>query len=523
MKRLEREARLQQRLAAVGEMAAGIAHEIRNPLASMSGSIQLLREELPLSEEQAQLMDIVLRESERLNQTIGSFLAYARPQRAATSRLDVRTVVEDAAALLRNSAEVRDTHYVLTSMCPLQPVWYEADENQVRQIVWNLATNGLRAMKDGGRLLLSSANSGMRPVGPTWSSPSRTKAAAFLPTRSIPSSSRSGARSSGAPGSAWPTVHRIVTDYNGTIQVSSVVGDRHDDARCACRRQHEVAEALGRSACRRQERDRMTATVDVRSRGRGRRWTKRQRKPRILVVDDEPSMRDMLRIVLRRDGYDVLVAEDGRQALGVLERERVDLLLSDIRMADISGVDVLRAAKQSNPRHHRVHDDRVRVDGDRRRGDAPRRRGLFHEAIQHGRAAAEGAAARRGVAVQAGERPAEAGPELQLFVLEHHRPQRADARRLQDGRNDRQDEQHRADYRRIRDRQGSRGARRPLQFAAPRSAVRRTQLRSHSGNAARVRAVRTHARSVYRRRSEQEGAARGRPSAGRSSSTRSAR
>ena len=62
-------------------------------------------------------------------------------------------------------------------------------------------------------------------------------------------------------------------------------------------------------------------------------------RPRILVVDDEPSMRDMLRIVLRRDGYDVLVAEDGRQALGVLERERVDLLLSDIRMADISGVE----------------------------------------------------------------------------------------------------------------------------------------------------------------------------------------
>src|SRR5678815_4406174 len=59
-------------------------------------------------------------------------------------------------------------------------------------------------------------------------------------------------------------------------------------------------------------------------------------------------MRDMLRIVLRRDGYDVLVAEDGRQALGVLERERVDLLLSDIRMADVSGVDVLRAAKQNN-------------------------------------------------------------------------------------------------------------------------------------------------------------------------------
>ena len=70
VRRMERDARLRQRLAAVGEMAAGIAHEIRNPLASMSGSIQVLRQELPLSEDQAQLMDIVLRESERLNDTI---------------------------------------------------------------------------------------------------------------------------------------------------------------------------------------------------------------------------------------------------------------------------------------------------------------------------------------------------------------------------------------------------------------------------------------------------------------------
>jgi two-component system sensor histidine kinase PilS (NtrC family) len=83
VKRLERHARLQQRLAAVGEMAAGIAHEIRNPLASMSGSIQVLRQELPLNDEQAQLMDIVLRESERLNDTIRSFLGYARPQKVA--------------------------------------------------------------------------------------------------------------------------------------------------------------------------------------------------------------------------------------------------------------------------------------------------------------------------------------------------------------------------------------------------------------------------------------------------------
>ena len=155
-RKAEREARVQQRLAAVGEMAAGIAHEIRNPLASMSGSIHLLRHELPLTEEQSQLMDIVLRESDRLNETIRSFLAYAKPQRQAASRMDVRQVISDTATLLQNSPERSDAHEIVVDV-PEQPVWCLADQAQIRQIVWNLATNGLRAMDDGGRLTLSVA------------------------------------------------------------------------------------------------------------------------------------------------------------------------------------------------------------------------------------------------------------------------------------------------------------------------------------------------------------------------------
>ena len=72
-------------------------------------------------------------------------------------------------------------------------------------------------------------------------------------------------------------------------------------------------------------------------------------KPRMLVVDDESSMREMLRIVLRRDGYDVVVAENGTQGIERLRAEPFDLLLSDIRMPDLNGVDVLRTAKQINP------------------------------------------------------------------------------------------------------------------------------------------------------------------------------
>jgi two-component system sensor histidine kinase PilS (NtrC family) len=153
IKKMERDARLRQRLAAVGEMAAGIAHEIRNPLASMSGSIQVLRHELPLTEEQAQLMDIVLRESERLNNTIRSFLAYARPQRLSVVKLDLRRVLNETGLLLRNSSELKEGH-IIDVKVPATEVAFEADENQIKQIVWNLATNGLRAMRDGGRLTL---------------------------------------------------------------------------------------------------------------------------------------------------------------------------------------------------------------------------------------------------------------------------------------------------------------------------------------------------------------------------------
>ena len=98
-------------------------------------------------------MDIVLRESERLNNTIRSFLAYARPQRFAIQRFDVRRALNDAALLLRNSAEVQEGHIVEVQVPP-EELWYEADERQIKQIIWNLATNGLRAMPDGGRLRL---------------------------------------------------------------------------------------------------------------------------------------------------------------------------------------------------------------------------------------------------------------------------------------------------------------------------------------------------------------------------------
>lgn len=219
VKRLERHAQLQQRLAAVGEMAAGIAHEIRNPLASMSGSMQILRQELSLTEEQSHLMNIVLRESDRLSDTIRSFLAYARPQRAAVQRLDLGELVRDTATLLRNSPEVGERHTVDVAGGGA-PVVIDADENQIRQVIWNLATNALRAMPEGGRLRLSAAlerraQAVLKVEDEGVGIPEDEIDTMFQPFQ--------GTFGKGS-GLGLAIVHRIVTDYSGRIDVQSAQG-----------------------------------------------------------------------------------------------------------------------------------------------------------------------------------------------------------------------------------------------------------------------------------------------------------
>jgi two-component system, NtrC family, sensor histidine kinase PilS len=220
-RKLEREARVQQRLAAVGEMAAGIAHEIRNPLASMSGSIQILRQELPLTDEQGQLMDIVIRESERLNDTIRSFLSYARPQRQSMKHMDVRQVITDTATLLQNSAERSESHRIAVDV-PAEPVWFQADESQIRQIVWNLATNGLRAMPDGGTLTLAVTPPSARAPHLVLAVSDQGVGIAAEDIEGIFQPFRGGF--SRGTGLGLSIVHRIVSDYSGEVQVTSQKG-----------------------------------------------------------------------------------------------------------------------------------------------------------------------------------------------------------------------------------------------------------------------------------------------------------
>ncbi|MEZ5283332.1 MAG: ATP-binding protein [Vicinamibacterales bacterium] len=224
VKRFERNARLQQRLAAVGEMAAGIAHEIRNPLASMSGSMQLLRQELHLSGDQAQLMDIVLKESERLNQTIKSFLAYARPQKAQVRPLDLRTLVHETALLLRNGPDVGPNQRVAVSD-PGEEVVVEGDEHQIRQIIWNLATNGLKAMPGGGELRLAARNEPATAEEPAAAILEVSDQGVGMTPEELEGVFQPFRGSFGkGTGLGLAIVHRLITDYGGRIDVQSEPG-----------------------------------------------------------------------------------------------------------------------------------------------------------------------------------------------------------------------------------------------------------------------------------------------------------
>jgi two-component system sensor histidine kinase PilS (NtrC family) len=217
IKRLEREVRLKENLATMGEMAAGMAHEIRNPLASISGSVQVLAEAEELNEEQKRLMDIIVRESERLSGTLTEFLAYARPPRFEPDQIDLRRVLEETAMLLAHSSEVLPEHEIALQI-PDTPVMLFADPNQMKQITWNLARNALQAMPDGGRLEMSAARNGSGGVVMTFRDQGIGISGGEVHKVFEPFSG-SFKRGSGL---GLAIVYRIVKDYNGLIQVDSV-------------------------------------------------------------------------------------------------------------------------------------------------------------------------------------------------------------------------------------------------------------------------------------------------------------
>jgi len=156
IQRLGEEIRLKEKMAAIGRMAAGIAHEIRNPLTSIRGSAEVLRSRLTLHERDARLMDIMLRESDRLNKFVEDFLCFARPGKQPKHSVELVSLLRDTSTLLENNPEVRKMHSIILRP-EISQIAIHGNPDQLKQVFWNLSQNALRAMPEGGTLTIQIA------------------------------------------------------------------------------------------------------------------------------------------------------------------------------------------------------------------------------------------------------------------------------------------------------------------------------------------------------------------------------
>jgi two-component system sensor histidine kinase PilS (NtrC family) len=214
---LEETSRRQDRLAAIGRMAASIAHEIRNPLAAMRGSIQMLRSEMS-DPSQTELMEIILRESDRLNRIITDFLNYARPRSLVQARVDVGNLLYQTFALMRHSPEISANQSIVEEL-PEEPIFAEADEGQLKQVFWNLARNALQAMPQGGTLCATLERNSDSRLRISFSDTGRGMSPDQVEHLFEPFSSTTG-----GTGLGLSIVYQIIRDHGGTINVRSLVG-----------------------------------------------------------------------------------------------------------------------------------------------------------------------------------------------------------------------------------------------------------------------------------------------------------
>ena len=162
LKRLEHEVFTKERMAALGRLSAAIAHEIRQPLTAMTGALKELARFAPLEDDDKKLVQIVSRESQRLNQIITEFLNYSREKSYAFADVDILSLMEETLVLIERNA-VASGNVRIERHFAQRPLRARADRDAMKQVFWNLCNNALRAMPDGGVLSVrAEADSGFR-------------------------------------------------------------------------------------------------------------------------------------------------------------------------------------------------------------------------------------------------------------------------------------------------------------------------------------------------------------------------
>ncbi|HEY4492760.1 MAG TPA: ATP-binding protein, partial [Acidobacteriota bacterium] len=218
-RKMERQLRLQERMVAIGTMAAGIAHEIRNPLAAIRGSVQMLKNDLQLSDEQQQLMEIVLTESMRLDQTIQNFLNYAKPKELKKEKADLKRIVTDMLSFIQKGPDYGERHKIVFSNSH-EDFQHDIDSNQMKQVIWNLSINALRAMPDGGTLRVMLERDLKGNVFLSF----HDEGKGIEPDRLDSIFDPFQNSTTGGSGLGMAIVYRIIQDHNGQISIDSHPG-----------------------------------------------------------------------------------------------------------------------------------------------------------------------------------------------------------------------------------------------------------------------------------------------------------
>ncbi len=225
LREMEEDLKRADRLAAIGTLAAGMAHEIRNPLASISGSIEILREEMDGAVQQRQLMDIILREVGRLNSLIADFLLFARPTPPGKELIHLTGIVEEILAVFSHSPDCHPGIRLVTKF--QDDLAMLGDAQQVKQLFWNLLINAAEAMPSGGELRIELRR---RPAAENSGEPEKGEVQV--------SDTGSGIRDTDlkrifdpffttkekGSGLGLAIVHKIVENYGGKITVRSHLG-----------------------------------------------------------------------------------------------------------------------------------------------------------------------------------------------------------------------------------------------------------------------------------------------------------
>jgi two-component system sensor histidine kinase PilS (NtrC family) len=224
IRQMEESIRKSDRLAAVGRMAAGLAHEIRNPLGSMGSALQFLRERSKLDDEDRELLEVALKESNRLDEIIKNFLTYAKPGanvfgKDGKDSVDLAALINDSATLLRHSPEIHENHSINLEL-PDDAVLIRGNEVQIKQIFWNIARNAIAAMPNGGSLSIQLEHSdAMKNASVVFSDTGIGIPAGRLDKLFEPFS-----EDAKGTGLGLSIVRKIVTEHGGTIAIKSSEG-----------------------------------------------------------------------------------------------------------------------------------------------------------------------------------------------------------------------------------------------------------------------------------------------------------